>query len=184
MKKYQIIVIDPPWQIEKIRKRVRPNQVKMDYSMMSIEQIKQLPIDKIADDICTLFLWTIDKYLFDSKAILESWGFKYHLTMTWDKKNGQALYGFNRQTEFILVGLKGKHEAYPKRQTIRTSFSCRSHSDTLSTTKTKHSVKPTMFYTMLDVLKGNRIDIFARSRRLGWDVWGNEVESDIDLTTK
>lgn len=172
MKKYQIIVADPPWEIQKIRKRVRPNQIAMDYPMMSLDEIKALPIRKLADNKCTLFLWTIDKYLYQTRDILEAWGFKYHLTMAWDKTNGLAMYGFNRQTEFILVGLKGKHNAYPKRKTIRTSFTVKAR---------RHSQKPDEFYGMLSVLDGNKIDLFAREKRLGWDVWGNEVESDIEL---
>ena len=170
-KKYQIITVDPPWPIQKIRKRVRPNQIDIDYPMMSLSEISELPINQIADNICILFLWTIDKYLFNSKEILEGWGFKYHLTMAWDKTNGLAMYGFNRQTEFILVGLKGKHEAYPIRKTIRTSFTAKSP---------YHSAKPDKFYAMLDILDGDRIDIFARKKRdtlfgKDWDVWGNEV---------
>jgi N6-adenosine-specific RNA methylase IME4 len=171
-KKYQIIVVDPPWQIDKVKKRVRPNQVDMDYPMMSLEEIKALPIRDIADDTAILFLWTIDKYLFDSRAILDAWGFHYHLTMAWDKTNGLAMYGFNRQTEFIIVRLRGTHDAFPTRQTIPTSFTAKSPF---------HSAKPDIFYWMLDVLDGERIDIFARRERTGlfakhkWDVWGNEV---------
>ena len=171
-KKYQIIVADPPWQIQKIKKRVRPNQIEMDYPMMTLDEIKNLPVESIADDKCMLFVWTIDKYLFNTKSVVESWGFNYHLTMAWDKTNGLAMYGFNRQTEFIVVGLRGKHDAYPERETIRTSFSAKSP---------YHSSKPDEFYLMLDVLSGERIDIFARKQRTGlflknkWDVWGNEV---------
>ena len=177
MKKYQIIVIDPPWEIQKIQKRVRPNQVEMDYLMMPIDEIKALKIPQIAADPSMIFIWTIDKYLYETKPILEHWGFKYHLTMAWDKTNGLAMYGFNRQTEFVLVGLKGKHEAYPTRPTIATSFTAKS---------ARHSAKPDTFYQMLDVLNGDRIDIFARGDRnfltgQKWDVWGNEVESDIEL---
>lgn len=178
MKKYQIIVADPPWQITKIKKRVRPNQVEMDYPMMTLDEIRELPISKIAADSSICFIWTIDKYLYETPKILEVWGFKYHLTMAWNKTNGLAMYGFNRQTEFIVVGLRGKHEAYPKRKTIRTSFTAKSP---------YHSRKPDEFYQMLDVLDGERIDLFARSSRSGWfgakqwDVWGNEVKSDIEL---
>lgn len=177
MKKYQIIVVDPPWQIEKIKRKVRPNQLEIDYKMMSLEEIKALPINRIADDNYTLFLWVIDKYLFEAKSILEAWGFKYHLTMSWDKTNGITLFGFNRRTEFILVGFKDKHDTYPKRRAIKTSFRAKSE---------YHSAKPDEFYKMLDVLEGNRIDIFARKQRTGlflkqWDVYGNEVESDIEL---
>lgn len=82
------------------------------------------------------------------------------------------MYGFNRQTEFILVGLRGKHKAYPRRQTIRTSFTAKSP---------YHSAKPDEFYLMLDVWDGERIDLFARKQRNNlllkhkWDVWGNEI---------
>ncbi len=179
MKKYQIIVVDPPWQIQKIQKKVRPNQIEMDYPMMPLCKIRALGVNNIADNNCILFLWTIDKYLFEAKYVLENWGFKYHLTMAWDKGNGLAMYGFNRQTEFVLVGLKGKHEAYPKRPTIPTSFTIKSR---------RHSEKPDEFYRMLDVLDGDRIDLFARDnhkRLFGkhWDVWGNEVENDIKLSS-
>lgn len=166
-KKYEIIVVDPPWQLEKIKKRVRPNQVKMDYPMMDLDEIKSLPINDIAADVSTLFLWTIDKYLYQTKEILEAWGFKYHVTMAWDKTNGLAMFGFNRQTEFILVGFKGKHDAYPRRKTIRTSFTVKSK---------RHSEKPNEFYDMVSLIPHtNKIDIFARKERNGWDVWGNEV---------
>jgi N6-adenosine-specific RNA methylase IME4 len=145
----------------------------MDYSMMEIDEIKNLPVHSIADIKCICFIWTIDKYLYQTPSVLNSWGFKYHLTMAWDKTNGLAMYGFNRQTEFIVVGLKGKHNAYPKRATIRTSFAAKSP---------YHSAKPDAFYWMLDGLPYNpRIDLFARKQRQGlfiknqWDVWGNEV---------
>ena len=29
--------------------------------------------------------------------------------------------------------------------------------------------------------QAHRVELFARRRRPGWDVWGNEVESDIEL---
>jgi len=168
--KYDIIVIDPPWQLDKIKKRVRPNQINMDYNMMSIKDIKKLSINKIAKSKCVLFLWTIDKYLFKSREILEGWGFKYHLTMVWNKTNGLAMFGFNRQTEFILVGFKGKHDAYPKTKTIRTCFTAKSK---------RHSEKPDVFYEMIRHLQGKKIDIFARKRHYGFDAWGDEVEEEI-----
>jgi len=150
--------------------------------MMSIKQLCDLKVKEIADDNCILFLWVIDKYLHNGSIdILNAWGFKYHLTMSWDKTNGLAMFGFNRQTEFILVGFRGNIEAYPKRKTIRTSFTAKSE---------YHSAKPDKFYEMLDVLPYNpRIDLFARKQRKSlliknnWDVWGNEVESDIVLTS-
>jgi N6-adenosine-specific RNA methylase IME4 len=47
----------------------------------------------------------------------------------------------------------------------------------------KHSQKPEI---AKDIIKGfcgdlPRIELFARQKTEGWDVWGNEVESDIEL---
>jgi N6-adenosine-specific RNA methylase IME4 len=180
MKRYQLIVADPPWPIAKVKQRSRPmSNAPMDYPMMSMDEIKALPVHKIADESCILFLWTIDKYLQQTPDILAAWGFNYHLTMAWDKTNGMSMYGFNRRTEFCLVGLKGKHEAYPVRKTIRTSFTAKSE---------YHSAKPDIFYEMLDVLPFNpRLLLFARQEgnslliKNKWDVYGNEVKSDVEL---
>ena len=117
-KKYQIIVVDPPWKVKKIKNKQRPNQVEMDYEMMSLDEIKNFKIDSISDDDSWCFLWTTQKYLWDSKAILENWGFKHKLTMVWEKTYGRSagmpLYGFRWNAEFILVGTRGKKDMFPK----------------------------------------------------------------------
>jgi len=180
MKKYQIIVIDPPWQVKKIKNKQRPNQVTMDYPMMSIEDISKLPIQNISDDNSWCFLWTTQKYLWDSKTILEGWGFKHKLVMVWEKTYGRSagmpLYGFRWNADFILVGTKGKKDMFPKRPLIPAVFQAEN---------IQHSRKPDKFYCMLDGIEGDRIDLFARRKHdytfMPWDVWGNEVESDIDF---
>ena len=178
MRKYQIIVVDPPWQVKKIKNKQRPNQVKMDYPMMSIDDISNLPINSIADENSWLFLWTTQKYLWESKPILNKWGFNHKMVMVWEKTYGRSagmpLYGFRWNAEFILVGTKGKKEMFPKRPLIPAVFQAEN---------IRHSEKPQKFYSMVEKLGETRIDIFARKKRDGWDVWGNEVESDIDLTT-
>lgn len=173
MKKYQVIVVDPPWEIKKIIRKVRPNQVAMDYPTMSYSQLSDMRIQDIADDNAVCFLWTIQKWLPKAFDLLERWGFKYQRTLTWDKGNGMSLFGFHNRSEFVLFGYKGKLEMYPKRKTIPTVFSAKSP---------YHSAKPDEFYSMVEVFGEPRIDLFARKERDGWDVWGNEVESDIVLS--
>jgi len=168
---YRTIVADPPWRIEKVRKRVRPNQVSMSYGTMSLDEIAALPVADLAAGAATLFVWTIDKYLYDTPAIVRSWGFKYHLTMAWDKTNGMAMFGFNRQTEFVVVGFKGTHDAYPDGPTIRSSFSARN-------VRGGHSQKPAVLMDMIErTLPGPYVELFARQPRLGWDSWGYGYES-------
>ena len=164
-KKYNLLVIDPPWQVRKIQSRQRPNQVEMDYPMMNIEQIRSLNISSIADENSYCFLWTTQKYLWQSKSILEGWGFNHQLTMVWEKTYGRsagmALYGFRWNAEFILVGTKGRKEMFPKRALIPAVFQGKN---------VRHSQKPDEFYRLIEPLGDVRIDIFARQKRKGWDV--------------
>jgi len=169
-KKYDLIVVDPPWPLKKLTHKSRPNQVGFDYPTLSIDEIKQLPIDRICKDNCWLFLWTIQKYLFDSKSILENWGFNFLATGTWEKtygrSSGMPLYGFRWNVEFILIGYRNKPDLWPKRKLIPLAFQAEN---------IRHSQKPDIFYDMVMPLGQDRIDIFARKRRDGWDSWGNEV---------
>lgn len=168
--KYDIIVVDPPWNLKKITRSKRPRQIGFDYKTMSLEEIKSLNINDISHEKSMLFLWTTQKYLFEAKDILECWGFKYLLTMVWEKtygvSSGMPLHGFRYNCEFVLVGYKKKPDLWPKRKLIPACFQAEN---------VRHSQKPDKFYEYVSVFGGKKIDIFARKQRLGWDVWGDEV---------
>jgi N6-adenosine-specific RNA methylase IME4 len=172
MGKYDIIVVDPPWPVKKIKRKSRPKQVAMDYLTMSVDDIATLPVAELAARDCWCFLWTTHKYLPQAFDILKKWGFKYQRTMTWDKQNGMCLFGFHHRTEFVLVGYIGYVEMYPKQRAVPTIFTESSWG--------AHSVKPECFYRLIEDLGMMRIDIFARKKRPGWHAWGNEVESDVE----
>ena len=165
-KKYDVIYADPAWDIKKIQRKSRPNQINMDYPTMSLEQIKNMPVNQISEDNCVLFLWTIQKYLRDSFDVMQEWGFKYQRTITWDKGNGMCLFGFHHRTEFLLFGYKGKLEMYPKRKAFTTLIQAKS---------AYHSSKPQIFRDLISVFGKKKIELFARQRCDGWDAWGNEI---------
>ena len=170
-KKYDLIVVDPPWQIKKVTHPARPNQICMDYPLMPFEEIKKLPIERIAESKSWCFLWATQKWLFKARDILDSWGFKYLLLMTWKKlagrSEGMPLYGFRWNSEFILVGYKGKIPLWVKgAPLIKACF---------EGINIRHSQKPKEFYDAIQNLGQKRIDLFARKKRPGWDAWGNEV---------
>lgn len=172
MKKYQIVYADPPWDVKKIKRKVRPNQIGMDYPTMKLEDIKALPVQSISDENSVLFLWTTHSYLPRAFEVLKEWGFKYQRTITWDKQNGMCLFGFHHRTEFLLFGYKGKIEMYPKRKAFPTMVVAKSN---------RHSEKPQVFRDLIKPFGETRIELFARQKTDGWDVWGNEVESDITI---
>jgi site-specific DNA-methyltransferase (adenine-specific) len=179
-KKYNVIYADPPWEVKKIKRDVRPNQVHFDYVTMSIDDIKNMPISDITDDNCVCFIWTTQSYLPYTFEILKAWGFKYQRTITWDKMNGLCLFGFHNRTEFIVFGYKGKIEMYPKRNAIPTIFQIKSG---------KHSQKPDRIRKAIEVFGEKRLELFARSREgwfsdieyEGWDVYGNQVNNSITI---
>jgi len=166
-KKYDVIVVDPPWPMKKIVRRVRPNQAEtFDYRTMSIAEIEQLPISSISNDNAVIFLWSVQKYLPPAFDILKKYGFKYQRVITWDKKDGVCFFGFHHRTEFVLFGYKGSLDMYPSKKAM----------PTIITEKSKgHSIKPDCFYEWASTFGETCIDLFARKRRPGWDAWGDEV---------
>ena len=82
-KKYNTIVLDPPWDISMSGKNIRrKNQAKkLDYKTMSLDEIKQMPLYKIANLGCHVYCWTTNKFLRETFNVLESWGVNYHLTL-------------------------------------------------------------------------------------------------------
>lgn len=169
-KLYDVIVIDPPWEIEKVASKLlhvgRNQKKELDYSVMSLADITNLKIKDISMPNSVCFLWTIQKYLRDSFSILESWGFKPTVTMTWNKCKGLSLFGIGYINEFILFGYRGKLEMFPTRKVMPS---------VLTYSSTGHSIKPQEFYDYAEAFGEERIDIFARKPRSGWDIWGNEV---------
>lgn len=167
-KKYSIIYADPPWEVKKIKRKVRPNQVEFDYPTMTLEEIKNLPVSSITQDNAFCFLWTIQSYLPYAFDVLKAWGFKYQRVITWDKMNGLCLFGFHHRTEFLLVGYKGKIEMYQHKKAIPTQF-C------ISSKNLRHSQKPNEIRKAIETFGNERIELFARQKTEGWDSWGNEV---------
>jgi hypothetical protein len=89
--KYDVIVIDPPWQMKKIEREVAPEQVEFDYPTMDYDEILNIEIP--ASDNCHIFLWTTQKHLPYAFEILEKWGANYVFTMVWHKNGGFQPFG-------------------------------------------------------------------------------------------
>lgn len=173
MKKYKTILVDPPWNIKlrgKYNNRKKQSQV-MPYQTMTVEEIKALNVDSIADVACHLWLWTTNQTLPDGFDVMKSWGFKYLSPITWVKPQGLGNY-FQNRTQTILFGYKEK--CY---------FPLGRYKPTvLYANIGRHSEKPSAFHDLIESISPEpRIELFARAKRMGWDVWGNEVESDIEL---
>jgi len=165
-KKYDVIVIDPPWEMKKIERDVAPNQVEFDYPTMTVDEIKNIELP--AKDDCHIWLWTTQKYLPDAFQIFEHWGVKYICTFVWHKQGGFQPFGLPQYNcEFILYGRKGTPEFFDLKD-FKVCFEA---------PRAGHSVKPDYFYEMVKrVTAGSRLDMFGRRRIDGFDSWGKEAQ--------
>jgi len=80
---YDVIVIDPPWPMQKIERDVAPNQVAFEYPTMEEGELAGLQMP--AADDCHMWLWTTHKFLPMALRLCETWGFKYVCTFVWHK---------------------------------------------------------------------------------------------------
>lgn len=78
---FSVVVIDPPWDMQKIQRDCQPNQIAMDYKTMTQDEL--LGIEIPAADDCHLWMWTTHRFLPDALALLDAWGFAYVCTVVW-----------------------------------------------------------------------------------------------------
>jgi len=180
VKKYQIIYADCPWSY--FNGGVPQGGVDAQYKTMELSDIKELPIHTITDNDCALFFWVTFPMLREGLAVIDSWGFKYKTNaFTWIKTNSNSMgfffgigYYTKSNAEICLLATKGDAHSFVKDNSI---------SQMIMTPKTIHSRKPPEVRERIVRLMGDRprIELFARQKVEGWDCWGNEVESDIEL---
>lgn len=177
-KKYQIIYTDPPWEQGKGgKKKVRPNSSggKLDYPTMNLQDIKELHrkvFSTLTNCNHNVFMWTIDKYLVESEQFMKELGYTLHARIVWHKVTGVAPAFTVRYTNEYLLWF------YRKGNILMPDGDTRGKYSTLITEKVeRHSQKPKAAYQMLeDMFKdANKLELFARNHRTGWDCWGNEV---------
>lgn len=150
------------------------------YPTMSLEDIKNLPINNLADKNCVLFMWTTIPLLKDSFSVLDSWGFEYKsiafVRIKLNKKSDTLFWGMGHWTrsnaELCILATKG----HPKRKSAKVHQVIMSHIQ-------QHSKKPDEARERIIELIGDlpRIELFAREKKDGWDSWGNEIECDINM---
>ena len=177
--KYKIIYADPPWSYKD--KALAGNRgAGCKYDVMDSADISKINVGGVADNDCVLFMWVTMPKLNECFALIKAWGFEYKtVAFTWVKLNklsGTPFMGMGRWTranaEVCLLATKGK----PKR------ISAAIHSVVMTPIEA-HSKKPDEVKKRIVALMGDlpRLEMFARQKTEGWDVFGNEVEGSIKI---
>jgi N6-adenosine-specific RNA methylase IME4 len=167
--KYEIIYADPPWEFGSTTKL---GNARNYYPTLTFKQLEKLKIP--SDNNCLLFMWVVSNQIDKIIQLAVKWGFTYNgVAFVWHKPN-RTLCGYYTmaQTELCLIFKKGK---IPQPRGARNVFQF------LSEKATIHSKKPDeirerilkMFPTQ------KKIELFARKKVDGWDVFGNEINKNI-----
>ena len=195
---YRTIVLDPPWRYTVAQglqnrhadkatgRRVRPT-AEGQYDTMTNDAIAALPVGDLADTQAHLYLWVTNPQLFGTGLrnssrgpspveMVQGWGFTYITLLTWHKLGppGMGFY-FRGDTEHVIFAVRDRLPI-PAGQRLSNHFAAH---------KGRHSEKPDRFYEMVEQVSPEpRLEMFARRRRVGWDVWGNEAPPESEARSQ
>ncbi len=165
---YVCVIADPPWCDPAFG-------AARIYDVMTTEQICAMgpSLEPLLAPDCLLWLWVANKNIADGMAVLDAWGFRHGSTLTWAKVGRLGMGSpLRNTTEHVLLGIKGKPE-----------LQFRSQGTWFVAPARDHSWKPNELHAIAERVSpiGAKLELFARRPYAGWDVWGNEVESDVPL---
>ena len=170
-KKFNIVYADPPWRYERAKGE---GVAEAHYHTMSIEELREIPVEKIVAKDAVLLLWATFPMLSEALSLFQSWGFKYKTcAFNWIKQNPKAdsfFVGLGFWTrscsEICLLGTRG----HPRRVSAKVSQLVIAH-------RLQHSKKPDEVREAISRICGDlpKIELFARQEFPGWDCWGNQT---------
>lgn len=168
-RKYPIIYADPPWRYE--HPPMGGNRViENHYPTMTLEDICALPVADISTPDAVLFLWATAPKLAECFQVITAWGFDYRTCAVWVKDKIGMGYYVRNQHELLLIAKRGEPPmpAVSDRQ-----------SSVITADRTEHSTKPVEFAEMIERMYPElpKIELFCRTPRDGWAVWGNQAEA-------
>lgn len=180
--KYGAILADPPWGFKTWsgpEKKVASRGTVAPYQTMDFPALKALPVANLAAEDCCLFMWIVWPTMPEAVGLLEDWGFTYKTcAFAWVKANPYRLfvldedvrmglgYWTRSNSEVCLLATRGK----PKRKD-------NSVRQAIIAPIREHSRKPDGVHERIErLVAGPYCELFARQKRPGWDVWGNQTE--------
>jgi N6-adenosine-specific RNA methylase IME4 len=200
---YQLIYVDPPWQYGNT---ISNGAAENHYQTMTLAEMKRLPVWSLAAADSVLAMWYTGTHVEEAIELATAWGFRVRTmkAFTWIKFNQRAgerfdkalasgsLMDFNdlldmlnaetrmsggnhtrANTEDVLIATRGAGLERASASVKQVVYSCLG----------EHSEKPWEVRNRLEQLYGDvsRIELFARTEWTGWDRWGNECNSSVDL---
>jgi N6-adenosine-specific RNA methylase IME4 len=181
--RYPILLCDPPWdykgQTQHGGTGVKDTgSAAGHYPTLTLKQLMDLDVQSITADDALMFMWSSSPHLDQAVTLLKVWGFQWATVgFVWDKQRVNPGFYTMSQCELCLVGKRGR---------IPRPRGARNVRQLVSAMRGEHSEKPGEVRERIVAMfpHHRRVELFARERSDGWDAWGNEVQSDVELKFK
>lgn len=173
------ILADPPWKFDTWSDK--GDDRAPDYSTMTIDEIAQMPVQTLAAKDCVLFIWICWPTMHRALDVIASWGFTYKTcAFSWVKADATQVdmfgddypvqigsgYWTRANSEVCLLATRGK----PTRLNADVRQS-------IIAPRREHSRKPDGIHDRIErLVAGPYLELFARQKRNGWTVWGNQTD--------
>ena len=165
--RFSTILADPPWDVNQRGQY----GAERHYPLMAVSEICALPVKHLAEQNAHLWLWVTNATLFVGREVMQSWGFQYRSILTWVKPAFGLGSTLRTASEHLFFGTRGN-----------APILFRSQPTWAFRPRQEHSRKPDEQYAIIERCSpGPYLELFARRKRPGWAIWGNELESDVTL---
>jgi len=170
--KYKTIVADPPWPSMHQRSTYHRGKPERHYTTMPLDAIMSLRVSDIAAEDAHLWVWGVNRTMEDAYRTVRAWGFTPMSLLTWCKPGPGMGYYLRNNTEHCIFATRGK-PMVPPQKIMSTWFVW---------PRRRHSEKPAEFFRLVEQISpGPRLEMFSRVVREGWDAWGNEAPSAVQV---
>jgi N6-adenosine-specific RNA methylase IME4 len=160
------VYADVPWPYDDTNTR---GAAEHHYQTMSLAEIAALPVSKLVAPRAHLHFWTTSSFLWDSKPIIEAWGFTPKGQAIWCKPMGTGHY-WRVSHEILVLGVKGEHVTF-RHQGLKSWFECG---------RGTHSDKPDQVRHWIEQASpGPFLELFGRRPAPGWTVFGDRIERNL-----
>jgi N6-adenosine-specific RNA methylase IME4 len=167
---YDLIMADFPWRFELYSELGEEKSAQAHYRTMTLDDIRAFPVAGLAKPDCLLWMWATAPMLDVQIDILKALGFEFKTSGVWVKTtvNDKIAFGtgyvLRNAHEPFLIGTRGNPDTA---RNVRSVVMGRVR---------EHSQKPEEAYRAAEQMMpgARRVELFSRTNRKGWDVWGDE----------
>ncbi|XP_057681008.1 N(6)-adenine-specific methyltransferase METTL4 isoform X1 [Corythoichthys intestinalis] len=179
-RKFDVIVLDPPWENKSVKRSRR-------YNSLPSSQLKRLPIPNLASPDSLVVTWVTNRpshLRFVRDELYPHWGVEPVAQWFWVKITTDGHFVFpldsphKKPYEVMVLGrYRSDAQTSPSEMCVGDVAPVQDQRLIVSVPSTIHSHKPSLAEVLKPYIKGDAkcLELFARSLQPGWTSWGNEV---------